>query len=94
MIFVWDQNKNLMNRRKHGVSFESAARVFEDPGALSFVERVLEGEERWHTIGLAGGIAVLLVVHTVEEENGEEKIRIISARKAAPRERALYEARG
>jgi len=94
MIFAWDENKNLMNQRKHGVSFESAVRVFEDPGALSFVERVLEGEERWHTIGLAGGIAVLLVVHTVDEENGEEKIRIISARKAAPRERALYEARG
>jgi hypothetical protein len=94
MIFAWDENKNFTNRRKHGVSFESAVRVFEDPMALSFVERVVEGEERWHTIGLAGGIAVLLVVHRVEEENGEEKIRIICARKAAPRERALYEARG
>jgi uncharacterized DUF497 family protein len=91
MIFAWDDNKNRINRRKHGVSFEAAARVFDDPRAVSYVERVVEGQERWHTIGLAGGITVLLVVHTVEEENGEEKIRIISARKTDPGERALYE---
>ena len=94
MVFVWDERKNRINRRKHPVSFEAAVRVFEDLSVVSFVERVVEGKERWHTIGLAGGIAVLLVVHTVEEENGEEKVRIISARKAAPRERALYEAHG
>jgi hypothetical protein len=56
------------------------------------VERVIEGEERWHTIGLAGGIAILLVVHTYEERYGEETIRIISARKASSRERAIYDA--
>jgi hypothetical protein len=73
------------------VSFETAVRVFEDPAAVSYVDRVVEGQERWHTIGLASGITVLLVAHTVEEEDGEEKIRIISARKASPRERALYD---
>jgi uncharacterized protein len=91
MIFAWDQRKSRLNRRKHGVSFEAAVRVFQDPGAVSYVERVVEGEERWHTIGLAEGVVPLLVVHTVEEENGEEKIRIISARKADSRERALYD---
>jgi len=91
MIFAWDENKNRINRRKHGVSFEAAVRVFEEPTAVSYVERVVDGQERWHSIGLAGGIVVLLVVHTVEEENGEEKVRIISARKASPRERAFYE---
>jgi len=90
MVFVWDENKNRINRRKHGVSFEAAARVFEDPQAVSYVDRVVDGEPRWHTIGLAGGIALVLVVHTVEEENGEE-IRIISARKAGPGERAIYQ---
>ncbi len=90
MIFAWNESKNRINRRKHRVSFEAAVRVFEDPRAVSYVERVVEGEERWHTIGSAGPIAILLIVHTVEEENGEEKVRIISARKAAPRERALY----
>jgi len=90
MLFAWDERKNRLNRRKHGISFASAVRVFEDPVAVSYVERVVDGEERWHTIGLVAGLVVLLVVHTVEEENGEEKIRIISARKAAYGELALY----
>jgi uncharacterized DUF497 family protein len=41
-------------------------------------------------MGLAGGIAILLVIHTSEEQHGEEIIRIISARKASARERDLY----
>jgi uncharacterized DUF497 family protein len=90
MVFVWDERKNRVNRRKHGISFETAARVFEDPNAASYVDRILENEERWHTIGMAGGIAVVLVVHTSKEDNGEEEIRIISARKATPRERTIY----
>jgi uncharacterized DUF497 family protein len=91
MLFAWDDVKNRLNQRKHGVSFESAARVFEDPEAASYVERVVDGQERWHTIGLVGGIVLLLAVHTVEEDDDEEKIRIISARKAGPRERAVYD---
>jgi uncharacterized protein len=83
--------KDRVNRRKHGVSFETAARVFEDPQAVSYSDRVVDEEERWHTIGQAAGITLLLLVHTIEGENGEEKIRIISARKASPRERALYD---
>jgi uncharacterized DUF497 family protein len=82
---------NRINRRKHRISFELAVRVFEDPAAVSYVERVVDGQECWHTIGITGGTLVLLVVHTVEEENGEEKVRIISARKPAHRERALHD---
>jgi uncharacterized DUF497 family protein len=51
---------------------------------------VVDGEERRHAIGCAGGIAILFVVHTSEEQYSEEEIRIISARKASLRERALY----
>jgi uncharacterized DUF497 family protein len=91
IVFVWDEGKNRINRRKHGVSFDSAIRVFADHNAASYVDRLVDGEERWHTIGLAGCIALLLVVHTIGEENGEENCRIISARKASPRERGLYE---
>jgi uncharacterized DUF497 family protein len=91
MVFAWDAGKDRVNRWKHGVSFETAARVFEDPHAVSYPDRVVDEEERWHTIGQAGGIALLLVVHTSEEEHGEEKIRIISARKASSRERSLYD---
>jgi uncharacterized DUF497 family protein len=92
MVFAWDPDKDHSNRRKHGVSFETAARVFDDQLAISYLDRMVDDEERWHTIGQVAGITILLVVHTSEEENGEEKIRIISARKAGPRERALYDA--
>ena len=47
----------------------------------------MDGEERWQTIGLINGLFVLLVAHTLEDD----LIRIISARKATPRERRLYE---
>ena len=80
----------VSNRRKHGISFETAARIFEDPNVVSYRDRVVDDEERWHAIGCAGGIAILFVVHTSEEQHGEEEIRIISARKASPGERALY----
>src|ERR1035437_1498746 len=91
MVFAWDENKNRINRRKHGVSFETAARIFEDPNLVSYRDPAIDEEERWHAIGCAGGIAILLVVHTSEEPHGEEEIRIISARKAGSRERALYQ---
>jgi uncharacterized protein len=81
MVFVWDEGKNR---------FEAATRVFEDPQAVSYVDQVVDAEERWHTVGLAGGVAVLVVVHLVGEDDGEETIRIISARKASPSERDLY----
>ena len=58
---------------------------------MSYPDRVAGDEERWHTIGLAGGVTLLLVVHTIKEEHGEEEVRIISARKASFRERALYD---
>ena len=90
-VFAWDENKDRTNRKKHGISFETAARVFEDPNVLSYPDRIIGDEERWHSIGLVGGVAIILVVHTSEEQNGEEKIRIVSARNANPRERALYD---
>ena len=91
MRFVWDEEKSRINRAKHKVSFETAALAFEDPLALSVQDRLVEGEPRWQTLGLVGGVVVLLIAHTYEEENGEEVVRIISARKATARERMLYE---
>ena len=95
MRYAWDRNKSRANRSKHGVSFEIATRVFDDPYALSVQDRVVDGEERWQTIGLIEGVLVLLVAHTVSGDEpaggGEETIRIISARKATSRERKAYE---
>lgn len=91
MRFEWDHKKNLANRRKHRVSFETAMLVFEDPHAFSVLERMEEGEERWQTVGMAGGVLVMFVAHTYRESDGDEVVRIISARKATPRERSMYE---
>jgi uncharacterized protein len=92
MEFSWDAVKNDTNRRKHGVSFETAQQVFNDPLHLTRQDRVENGEERWQTMGLVGGVVVLLVAHTWHATaSGREHLRIISARKAEPKERKIYE---
>lgn len=93
--FTWDDNKNRSNKQKHGVSFEEAARVFFDPLHLSRQDRIESGEQRWQTLGSVYGVTILLVAHTITEddENGQpvEVVRIISARKATKSERKRYE---
>jgi uncharacterized DUF497 family protein len=93
--FDWDPAKNLSNQRKHGVSFEEAAQVFRDPLFLSWKDRVQDGEERWQACGEVEGLSILIVAHTVleEVEHGTliEVVRIISARRAEPKERRRYE---
>jgi uncharacterized DUF497 family protein len=64
---------------------------FGDPRHISIQDRHVEGEERWQTLGLVGGAVMLLVAHTIGEKDGEEIIRIISARKASKHEKQLYE---
>ena len=92
MRFEWDEEKNRKNRSKHGVSFETATLVFDDPYALTKRDAVHEEEERFITLGAIGPGAILLVVHTSFENTGsEEVIRIISARAATSRERKSYE---
>lgn len=91
MNVTWDPEKDAINRNKHGVSFETAALVFNDPFHLSVMNRIVEGEERWRTMGQIGGVLILVVAHTYQEQNGEETIRIISARKATRSERRYYE---
>jgi uncharacterized protein len=89
--FEWDEAKSKSNERKHGVRFEDAMLVFADPYALLEQDRLEGGELRWQTLGLAGGIVLLLVAHTVRNEQDDEVIRIISARKAVRKERKRYD---
>ncbi len=92
MLFEWNAEKSRSNQKKHaGIDFETASRVFADPSLMLRKDRATDGEQRWHGIG-AVRKAVLLVVHVYREENenGEEVIRIISAREADPRERRIY----
>ena len=92
MRWVWDTDKNYANLRIHGLSFEAASLVFDDPLAAT-QEDLYAPEQRWRTMGIVGGI-VVIVIHTWPEhdpDSGESIGRIISARKATRRERTTYE---
>ena len=87
----WDENKNLANLAKHGIDFSWLAPVFEDSLSLTVPDRVAGGEWRYRTIGAALN-GVVLVAHTLREvSEGEELVRVISARYATSSERKAYE---
>ncbi len=96
-IFEWDEAKNLSNRAKHGLTFQTASRVFADPFVTIKQDRIENGEMRWQAWGLVDGSLFLLVAFVSRDEETEdtavEVIRIISARKASPKERRHYENR-
>jgi uncharacterized protein len=89
--FSWNIAKATSNLQKHGVAFEDAARVFADPYKLQELDRHVDGEARWQTIGVVEGELLLLVAHTDWEEDELEVIRLISARPATAKERRRYE---
>ena len=83
--FEWDEDKNRLNREKHGISFETAAFVFRDEYYIEMYdfEHSID-EDRYIAIGMVGDL--LFVVFTERGEN----IRLISARLATESERRLY----
>jgi hypothetical protein len=87
--FEWDERKNTMNVRKHGVSFDEAASVFADENALLLDDPDhSKDEDRFILMGLSQSLRILLVFHGFREE--EDVIRIISARRASRAEREHY----
>ncbi|WP_027404801.1 BrnT family toxin [Aphanizomenon flos-aquae] len=86
--FEWDEDKGKLNQKKHGVSFEEAASIFNDPLSINFddPEHSL-GENRYIIIGLSNKGRYLFVSHT----DRDDKIRLISARLVTPKERRYYE---
>ena len=88
--FEWDPEKARANLAKHGIAFEDAALVWSDPLHLVRFDRVEDGQERWHALGMAAGVVLLIVVHSYLGED-EAVIRIISARRATGNERKAYE---
>lgn len=92
MEFTWDEAKATANLRKHGVAFEVAELVWQDPSHLLVFDRQENGEDRWHAIGLVHGLLILTVVHAYPDPESDLKIRIIGARKATKAERTRYEA--
>jgi uncharacterized protein len=92
MRYAWDDRKNAANRRKHGVSFEEAATVFDDDNALFIGDPDhSEDEARFILLGLSSSLRVLVVCHCYRE--ADEIVRIISARKADAEEELDYQQR-
>jgi uncharacterized DUF497 family protein len=91
MTFEWDEKKNKENLKKHGISFDLAVRVFLDTNAVDRMQIAHDDEERRETIGVAYGAMILFVAYASRDHEGEELIRIISARRADSYERRQYE---
>jgi uncharacterized DUF497 family protein len=88
VIVEWDNRKAAANLRKHGVSFDEAATVLEDPLAVTYRDPDhSEEESRFLTFGQSSTGRILVVAHT----DREQAIRLISARQATRRERRAYE---
>ena len=93
MNFDWDNNKNQSNIAKHGISFEEAIAIFDDPNVLNYEDtRFNYGETRFVSIGqiilvTQEKTVIIVVIHTQRNQT----IRLISARKANERERKCYE---
>lgn len=88
MQFEWDTAKAARNLAKHGVSFDEASTVFGDPLAGTVLDPRHSGEEpRFVTIGLSRSRRLIIVAHAERED----RIRLISARRATRRERRSYE---
>ena len=84
-LVVWDENKAEINRRKHGVRFTVASRVFLDESRIEiFDENHSDNEERYEVIGKVGDILVVICTDL------QEKTRLISARRANRKEANLY----
>ena len=89
IYFEWNKLKSLVNKRKHGVSFEEAKTVFYDERAIQFDDPDhSENEDRFIMVGLSFRLRILVVSHC---ERDVDVIRIISARKATRHEVRHYE---
>ena len=89
--FVWDEDKEAINIKKHGIAFKAAARVFEDELRIEFEDPAhSQDEERYITIGLVHKIITVVYCDRENESTGNVDIRIISARKADLQESKQY----
>lgn len=90
--FDWDEAKAFSNIHKHGVSFDLASSIFNDPRILTIADLVhSDREERWFSLGLASSGTLLSVAYLwTESEPSLVKIRLITARKATATETLYY----
>ena len=89
MTFEWDENKNLINQKKHGINFDEASSVFFDERAILFDDpEHSDYEDRFLLLGMSETANVCIVCHCYRES--DTVIRIISARKATRKEVDRY----
>ena len=87
--FIWDENKDKLNQKKHGIFFEEAKTVFFDENGFEFFDPDHSADEdRFIIIGLSFHLRALVVCHCHREK--DSVIRIISTRKATRKEREYY----
>nr|VFJ61088.1 MAG: hypothetical protein BECKFW1821C_GA0114237_10014 [Candidatus Kentron sp. FW] len=86
MNYVWEEDKNLHNIKKHGISFEDASRIFQGPTLERIDDQFEYGEVRVYAVGVVNGLEIT-VIYT-DRDNDER--RIISAWRAEPHERRAY----
>jgi len=87
MEIEWDSDKADSNLKKHEVSFEEAATALLDPIALAQEDAAAKGEPRWVLIGMSAQMQLLTVVYTLRRQ---DRIRLISARRATRKEAKHY----
>ncbi len=90
MKFEWDENKNKINQKKHGIAFDEVKVIFEDDYSILFDDPDhSDDEDRFLIIGMSDNKGICIVSHCYR--GADEIIRIISARKATKTERKIYD---
>ena len=89
MRFEWDENKNRLNLRKHGVRLETAVLVFDDPYAITQRDRTFDDEERWITVGTIGRVRfywsfILFMRNTTKKSFVSSRLVLPSPTKGEP----------
>jgi uncharacterized DUF497 family protein len=91
IVFRWHEKKDAINILKHGISFEVAHQAFFDEQSTTEKHQIVDGEQRWRTIGKIENKIIVFVGHLVfEDDLQREVIRIITARKATKQEEREY----
>ena len=91
-MFTWDARKATRNLKKHGVPFEEAVTIFADPDALDWEDlEHSQHESRFKRLGMSDKGRILILVYAHRRlKDGRETLRIITARRASPKEREAY----
>jgi|SRR5215469_7547795 len=91
--YSWDSTKAERNRRLHGISFEQAIQIFDDPCHIVIENYYFseDGEQRYQAIGRSGDLLLLTVIFVDRSDEHHIRLRFITARKVTRYEESLYQ---